>query len=288
MLTDEHSYFIDDELYLENFENKCIKIFNLDTNCDIMSDDTMYAINGIISMDDYKAILDLSGLLLEGTFNIKNIANACQKKIIKKLDCSNNYFDTIIGYNPNIVIYDFVFDENPIKKIYFPDSFNKNIDFLPCTLKVLIFPTNSVFDKPINDLPISLEVLSTGNSFNQTINNLPKNLIHLMLGSKFNQPIKKLPQYLKTLIFNNLNTYGYELNCIPNSLENLYLPLNYNNLIPLPDKYKFIKFTSTIDTSNSNCKEFKKNLEKKGYSFITIQNKIMLSNCKFEQIIYYK
>jgi len=65
MVTDEHSYFIDDELYLENFGDKYIKIFNLDTNCDIMIDDTMYAINGIISIDCYIEILDLSGLLLK-------------------------------------------------------------------------------------------------------------------------------------------------------------------------------------------------------------------------------
>jgi len=113
----------------------------------------------------------------------------------------------MICYNQNIVIHDLVFDENPIKKIYFPDSFNKNIDFLSCTLKILIFQTNLVFYQPINDLPISLEVLSTCNSFNQTVNNLPKNLIHLMLGSKFNQPINKLSPYLQTIIFNELNTY---------------------------------------------------------------------------------
>ena len=264
MSLDSYKNFIDDELYLD-FESKYKKIFNsTDSNYEIMSDDTMECILGSILSEDNIETIDLSGLLLEGTLDIsKNINNIIKNKNIKKLDCSNNYFDVINAYNPNIHIHDFVFDNNPVKKIYLPNSFNENIDFLPSTIEVLIFPHNSIFNKPINDLPTSLEVLSTGNSFNQTINNLPKNLINLMLGTKFNQPINKLPPNLKTLIFDELNTYEYKLNCLPDSLEFISLPINYDNIIiSLPDECKCICFNLTNELGN-HCQELKKKFRNK-------------------------
>lgn len=287
MLSENCIKYIDDELYLENFDNKYLKIFDFDKNNDIMTDDimlddTLNAIDSLILMNDGKEMLDLSGLLLEGTFDIKNIVDFNKKIIIKKLDCSNNLFDTIIAYNKNVDIHDFEFDDNPVKKIYFPYLFNKNIDLLPQTLRVLIFPTNSIFNKPINDLPISLEILSVGNSFNQSINNLPNKLLHIMLGSKFNHPVNKLPPYLKTLIFNKLTTFEHELNCLPDSLEFISLPLNYDsNNFSLPNDCKYIYFNTTINKSKNLYLELRKKLETNCYKSITIFGLV-------KQTIYYK
>jgi len=291
MSIDSSKNFIDDELYLENFVSNRKKIFNLDSNYDIITDDTINAIYGLISMKDNLDTLDLSDLLLDGTLDINNpvIKIIIKTNKIKKLDCSNNYFDTIIANNPNIEIEEFEFSNNPIKKIYFPCSFNKNIDFLPCTIKILIFPPNSKFNYPINDLPTSLDILSTGMSFNQTINNLPKNLIHLMLGEKFNQPIKKLPYNLKTMIFDELNTYNYELNCLPDSLEFISLPVNFDNIgILIPDECKYICFYFPKVRIINYSQKLKENLKTKHYNLITFQNISKTHNFTIEQQIYYK
>lgn len=170
-----------------------------------------------------------------------------------------------------------------------PHSFNKNIDSLPSTLEVLIFPSNSVFNQPINDLPISMKILSTGNSFNQTINNLPKNLVHLMLGEKFNTPINKLPPNLKTLIFDELNKYQHKLNCLPNSLQVISFPVNYdNNEILIPDDCKFICFNYPDKNLNNHSLELMKNLENNSYNTITIPKISKLYNFTFKQKIFYK
>lgn len=285
MSFDSHDYFIDDELYFENFESKYKKVFDVEPNYDVMSDDTINAIYGLMSTKINSDTLDLSGLLLEGTLDINNLVIniIIQANKIKKLDCSNNYFDTIIATNPNIVIEEFDFSNNPVKKIYFPCSFNKNIDFLPCTIKVLIFPPNSRFNNPINDLPTSLEILSTGGSFNHTINNLPKNLIHLMLGQKFNTPINKLPPNLRTLIFDELNEYKHNLNCLPNSLECISIPINFDSIeITIPDECKYICFNSNKASINY-CQKLKENLKTKCYNSIVVP-----SNLKIHKQIYYK
>lgn len=289
MSFDSYDNIIDDVSYVENFESKYKKVFNVDSNHDVMTDDTTNAIFGLTMTRVDLETLDLSGLLLEGTLDFNN----CILKIIinqdkiKKVDCSNNYFDTIIANNPKIEIEEFEFSNNPIKKIFFPRSFNKNIDFLPCTCEVLIFPNNSIFNTPINDLPTSLKVLSTGGSYNQTINNLPKNLIHLMLGKLFITPINKLPPNLKTLIFDDFNTYQHKLNCLPESLECISLPLNYNCIeITIPDKCKYICFNST-DLINNYSQKLKENLETRGYSSITIPKKYS-HDFRIEKKIYYK
>ncbi len=290
MSLDSHDYFIDDELYFENFEYKYKKVFGVNPNYDVMSDDTINAIYGLMSTKINSETLDLSGLLLEGTLDINHsvINIIIQANKIKKLDCSNNYFETIIATNPNIVIEEFDFSNNPVKKIYFPCSFNKNIDFLPCTCKVLIFSPDSKFNNPINDLPISREILSTGGSFNHTINNLPKNLIHLMLGHKFNTPINILPPNLRTLIFDETYAYNHELNCLPDSLEFISLPVNFNNIkISLPNECKFICFQST-DLQKIHCQKLKENLETKSYNSIVVPIISKTHNFTIKQKIYYK
>jgi hypothetical protein len=113
-----------------------------------MSDDAINAIYCLMTTNINLETLDLSGLLLEGILDINHsvINIIIQANKIKKLDCSNNYFYTIIA-------------NNPIKKIYFPHSFNKNIYFLPSTIEVLIFPHNSRFNNQINDFSTSPDVL---------------------------------------------------------------------------------------------------------------------------------
>lgn len=78
------NYVNEDELYLENFDSRLKKIFNLDSNYDIMTDDTLNAINGLILTKYNPGILDISGLLLDGTFEINDaILHIIKTKTIK-------------------------------------------------------------------------------------------------------------------------------------------------------------------------------------------------------------
>jgi len=85
-----------------------------------------------------------------------------------------------------------------ITKITFDNKFNRPVNQLPSTLKVLIFGWK--FNKSIDHcLPESLKKLTLGNNFNQPINKLPKSLKRLQLGWCFNQSVDELPKTLKSL-----------------------------------------------------------------------------------------
>jgi hypothetical protein len=296
------NHFIDDELYLENIELKYMKkIFNIES--DIINDDTFIAIKTLITLNE--SILDLSGLLLEGTLKIDSKLNSIiDFGKIKKIYCSNNYFDTIIIDIPNS-IKEFMFENNPIKKIFFPYSFNNQIDNLPNTLEIIIFPHNSIFNKPINDLPTSLKILCLGNYFDQVITNLPNNIEHLILPNNYNYQIIKLPSNLKTLIFNSEvdNSYNefhyvqpnFELNYLPINLEFLSLPINCDvnklyKLCKFINNPKIIIFKSPEAILYKGFKKsyIKKYLDQNNYKnieFVVNKKKMYF---KIKQYIFYK
>ncbi len=251
--------FEDEKLYFENIESTYIKkIFNIES--DTMNDDTFNAIKSLLAIDS--TTLDLSGLLLEGTLKLDSkLDSIIDLSKLKKINCTDNYFDTIIIEIPN-VIDEFIFEDNPIKRILFPYSFNESIDNLPNTLEIIIFPLNSIFNKPIDNLPTSLKILCMGNSFNQLVSNLPNNLLHLILPNDYDNLITKLPSNLKTLIFDtqkfvrskriyneNIDkqlycTANFRLACIPSGIEFLSLPTNYYdiNLLKIIDNLKIVIF----------------------------------------------
>lgn len=273
------------------------KIFSFNYNCDVVADDTFNAIKFSLSNSEQdEKIIDISNLSLEGAF----IIDEKMSKILKiynfdEINCSNNYFNIIIIDTFNINVKKFSFDNNPIEEIYFPYSYIENIDNLPNTLKKIYFPPDSYFNKPINDLPSSLEILSTGQSFNQTIDNLPKKLLHLSLGKKFNTQINKLPEELQTLIFEDGNKYNFKLNCLPDSIKFISLPLDFNtneNKLILKNSLEKIIFNIS---DHRQFSQLEHNLVKSlsnAYEYVIIPKTIddyYSYNCsKIKQKIYYK
>ena len=70
---------------------------------------------------------------------------------------------------------------------------------------------------------------------------MPSSLIYLFIGSKFNHPINDLPCVLQDIRFGYWSNFDKELNCLPNSIENIQLPPNYNHqIINIPKKLKKI------------------------------------------------
>jgi len=298
MFTENYSvdYFVEGEdLYFENIELKHTKkILNLESN--IMNDDTFNAIQHLMSLNS--SLLDLSGLLLEGTLRIDSKLNSIINLYnIKKIYCSNNYFDTIIIDLPN-GIEEFEFEENPIKKIFFPYSFNRLIDNLIESVETIIFPFNSEFNKQIDNLPFGSKILCLGKKFNQSISNLPNSLIHLFLPNKYNIQIIKLPKNLKSLCFNPITSLAdvdfknnclINLeNCIPDNLEYLSLPIKYetNNVFKFTKKPNTIIFKS-LEMNYSISKNMIKYLDEHNYS--NIEYKIDVNRHFYlKQIIFYK
>ncbi len=84
-------------------------------------------------------------------------------------------------------------------------NFNKTIDSLPSDLEELVI-SSKMFNYPVNNLPTGLKKLTLGFTFNQEVEFLP-GLTYLKLGNEFNKPLDNLPNTLESLFlgdeFNN-------------------------------------------------------------------------------------
>ena len=83
-----------------------------------------------------------------------------------------------------------------LKKINLSDEFNKPLDNLPITLEELYIKYK--FNLLLDNLPANLKVLSFTefSNFNFPLDNLPTSLKILVIGKKFNHPLDKLPESL--------------------------------------------------------------------------------------------
>ena len=111
--------------------------------------------------------------------------------------------------------------------------FNKNVDNLPISITEILF--GYFFDKSVDNLPENLKIICFGRDFNKTLDNLPHTLTHIYFvqtENKFNQPLDNLPinlSYLSTgynfnLFLDNLPYYLKELvigESFNQSIENL-------------------------------------------------------------------
>ena len=120
----------------------------------------------------------------------------------------------------------------PITHIYLGWKHNYPINFLPNTLTHLTIKEMSKFNNIIV-LPPNLKYLKLGIAFNQPINNIPPSLEFLSVSSNFNHPLVFLPPSLKTLEIKNTR-YEFDLLNLPDSLEILKIPQNYQGNINLP------------------------------------------------------
>jgi hypothetical protein len=117
--------------------------------------------------------------------------------------------------------------------IYFDEFFDDNIDNLPQNVTEIIFHVNSRFNKKVDNLPRSLKVLILGIYFNQTVDCLPQTLTTLFLCGFFYQSIDNLPDSLISLTLIPIY-YKREVRKYPRSLKSICINTNIIKLINPP------------------------------------------------------
>ena len=131
----------------------------------------------------------------------------------------------------------------------FGDCFNQSVDNLPSTLTHLAF--GYAFDKKV-DLPFNIKYLKLNCNNNQyLIDNLSDGVEELKLEMYFNSELNNLPTSIKSILFHIKSNYNKKFNCLPNFVESIELPINYNkkilkipkslNKIICSKDYKFIE-----------------------------------------------
>lgn len=109
------------------------------------------------------------------------------------------------------------------KCIQFKPSFNYDISGLPSCIKRIIFPINSDFNQPLDNLPSGLEELELYDKFNHPLDNLPHGLLRLVINSDFNYPLENLPSTLKYLEIRGEFNHPLNRKTLPAGLEELVL-----------------------------------------------------------------
>jgi hypothetical protein len=184
--------------------------------------------------------IDISNFELEGILNLESYTDKYVG--LTKLLCAGNNFTTIICPETPLLTQ-FEFESLFIEIIKFPIIYNSSLDFLSETISKIIFPTKSLFNKKINDLPNSLKLLVLGNKFNNQLNNLPDNLEVLFVGTEFNQDLNNLPSKLKILHFDFGSAFNSQIKNLPSKIKHLSLP---------SDKYNYQIFNTF-----NNCVKIK-------------------------------
>lgn len=133
--------------------------------------------------------------------------------------------------------------------LYIYGCFNKDLENLPDSLRVL--KIDSVFNKQIRigQLPPNLEVLEFGRDFNSTIEvgALPSSLKKLVFGRNFNREITPglLPKNLEYLSFGNRFDKPIQSESLPPTLKYLKFGFSFSSVLSgndLPESLEVLKF----------------------------------------------
>ena len=143
-----------------------------------------------------------------------------------------NFDDKIVSllFTTHILINDIIESIKDIKyksKNYQMSIFNQPLDNLPLTLQTLTFGYN--FDQPVDNLPLTLQNLTFGDYFNQTVDNLPLTLQTLTFGISFNQLVDNLPYNLKNLTFGH--NFNQKIDNLPHGILNLIFGHHFNQKV---------------------------------------------------------
>ena len=105
--------------------------------------------------------------------------------------------------------------------IEFKPSFDYDISCLPNCIKKIIFPINSDFNQPLENLPPTLEEIELYDRFNQPLDFLPYSLKRLIINSEFNHPLDNLPDTLEYLEIRG--EFNHPLTNLPSKLKMLVI-----------------------------------------------------------------
>ncbi len=125
-------------------------------------------------------------------------------------------------------------------------NFDKTVDCLPSNLEELCISSKK-FNYPLNNLPENLKRLKIGFKFNQEIEFLPE-VTYLNLGNNFNKPISNLPNSIESLYLGdefNLPIDNLPKNIKKLCIRCRYFDQYIDNL---PDSIKYLKIdNSSLD-----------------------------------------
>ncbi len=113
-------------------------------------------------------------------------------------------------------------------------KFNYNLSAINLPLRLRKITLGSMFDKPIDNLPASLEVIMFyhNSRFNQFIKRTPSSLRELYLGDNYDRPLVNLSASLKLLHFSKHSRFNNAIR-YPPLIERVYFGKYYNR--PLDD-----------------------------------------------------
>lgn len=215
-----------------------IIIYNKSINLRIVTNLTIKYKNNNFEIDD----LIFFDLIIE-TINIQIENNSSQNFLSliigKDLIISNvklfRYVDKVIIKNtcPNKIINFYSFQNLEI--LDFGLYHNYSLDgILPESL--LDLQTSHSFNLPVDNLPTKLKIIRFGQGFNQSVNNLPNSLEEIYFGRSFNHPIDNLPNGLVKIKFNYHGIFSQPVNNLPSGLLHITFNISYSNHIDcLPD-----------------------------------------------------
>lgn len=196
----------------------------------------------------------------------EEIIDLCNNKKIKKM-VFNNYID-----NENMMLYsnDCCRDSDKNRNLWRGNRFNKSIDKLnniqltdlilgtkfnksvsnlPDTLISLVFSYE--FDKPLDNLPNKLEILSLGNciKYSHNLDYLPESLIHIVLPPNFSFTFDNLPQSIKILDLHKIDAFyieQFKILILPKGLQQIIIDntIEFNYLSKILENNKSIKISN--------------------------------------------
>jgi hypothetical protein len=116
-------------------------------------------------------------------------------------------------------------------------------------LKTLSLDYN--FSHPIN-IPSNIKYLILNCNNQSIVQNLPNSIEKLWFKSKFNLPLDDLPNGIISIGFCESSVFARELNCLPNSLEIIELPMKYDKkILNIPKNLKKIICSSDCKFANN-------------------------------------
>lgn len=150
-----------------------------------------------------------------------------------------NYFNPKISIETNnqyMIEYDYE---------WFGSKFNQSFNLPSCITNLIL---GEHFNQYINlhtnlshltlgisfnqqiELPSSIKYLNLNSNYN-IIDYLPSSIEVLVLGDFFDMELLNLPNSIQKIIFNKHSNYNKYLNCLPQSVKHLELPINYKRKI---------------------------------------------------------
>ena len=112
---------------------------------------------------------------------------------------------------------------------------------LPQMIKYIKF--NTSFNCSVDGLAeTNITHIIFGHCFNYPVDNLPWSIEYIQFGYEFNHSLENLPGCMKKIIFDPKSKFNHYLDCLPNSVEYLFLPSVYSKKLDnLPNSISYLK-----------------------------------------------